>query len=49
MNMTINFKSYLNSERHNMTLPKNQSLNLLYPFKVRKSRLEYDDIGWILD
>lgn len=45
MNMTINFVYYLNSERLEQALNKSQSLNLLHPFKVRKSRLEYDDIG----
>lgn len=40
MNMTINFVLYLNSERHEQTLDKSQSLNLLRPYKVSQERLK---------
>ncbi|MGF7144942.1 hypothetical protein HNQ56_003375 [Anaerotaenia torta] len=44
MNMAINFTYYLNSERYE-TLDKIQSLKLMRPYKISKSRLKCADIS----
>ena len=49
MNISINTLYYLNSERHEQTLDKKQSLNLVRPYKVKKGQLKCSDIGLCAD
>ena len=45
MNIAINFGYDLNSERYDQTLYKEQSLSLMRPYKISKSRLQCAAIG----
>lgn len=40
--MAVNFLYYLSDERHEPALDKKQGLDLVRPYRVRKSRLRWD-------
>ncbi len=47
MNRTINTYAELNSERLVQMLDEKQCLDLLYPYKIKKCRLECLEIGFV--